>query len=259
MDEPRVWIGTSWKMTKTLAQARAYVDRLTSASIPPVVQAFVLPPLTALAAVRERLPTSSPVLLGAQDAHWAPQGAHTGEVSMDMVADAGASLVEVGHSERRAGGESDDDVARKVRAALDTGLRPLLCVGEPEHVRQAGLPAASAFVADQLEAALRLTHDGEAERVLVAYEPVWAIGEHGRVAGPHEAAPVLERLRADLAVRDAAGAVLLYGGSVTPAEAPRLLREAPVDGLFVGRAAWDAAGLLALVAIGAAHGRDIGA
>jgi len=104
-----VWVGTSWKMTKTIAEARAFIDEVTASPVPDGIQPFVLPAHTALAAVRDRLPTNSPILLGAQNAHWGPEGAGTGEISMRMVKDAGASLVEMGHSERREGfGETDE-------------------------------------------------------------------------------------------------------------------------------------------------------
>ena len=119
-------------MTKTLAEARDFVDRIAPVPVPAGVQPFVLPSHTSLAAVRDRLPADSPVLLGAQNAHWAPDGAWTGEVSMRMAADAGAQLIEIGHSERREHfGETDATVAAKVAAALDHGLTPLVCVGEP--------------------------------------------------------------------------------------------------------------------------------
>ena len=117
---PRAWLGTSWKMTKTIPEAREYATQLAGAQRPAGVQLLVLPAHTALAAVRDALPADGSVLLGAQNAHWGPEGAGTGEVSMRMVADAGAQVVELGHSERRSQfGESDESVALKVRAATD--------------------------------------------------------------------------------------------------------------------------------------------
>ena len=139
MTNTRVWIGTGWKMNKTLAEGREYADVLAAANIPEGVQLFILPPHTALAAVRDQLPASSPVLIGAQNAHWAPEGSFTVEISMRMAADAGATLIEMGHSERRAMfGETDETVSLKARAALDAGLTPLICVGESSQVREAG-------------------------------------------------------------------------------------------------------------------------
>src|SRR3954463_834691 len=126
-------------MTKTLGEARAFARGLADATVAPGDQPFVLPAHTSLAAVRDCLPDGSPVLLGAQNPHWAPEGAGTGEISMRMAADAGARLIEIGHSERRQQfRETDQTVSRKVRPAVDAGLVPLVCVGEPEDVRRCG-------------------------------------------------------------------------------------------------------------------------
>ena len=243
-----LWVGTSWKMNKTLAEAAAFVDALVAADLPPGLQPFVLPAHTALAHVRERLPAGSPVLLGAQNAHWGPEGAGTGEVSMRMVADAGARLVEMGHSERRASfGETDHTVALKAAAALRHGLMPLICVGEPLEVREAG--GAADFVAAQVRAALSQVSAGEVGQVLIAYEPIWAIGEHGRPATQDQIAPVM-RLIAEVVAEAADGGsarALLYGGGVHPGNAEELLTDPHTGGLFVGRAGWDVEGYLGLL------------
>lgn len=246
----RIWIGTSWKMTKTIAEAVAYACRLGPDAVPDGVLPFVLPAHTSLAAVRDALPEGSPVMLGAQNAHWAAEGAGTGEVSMRMVADAGATIVEIGHSERReAFGETDVTVARKVRAALDAGLTPLVCVGEPATVRDSG--RAVEHVTGQAGAALAAVAPGEVPAVLLAYEPVWAIGTGGRAATLDEVSPVLAAVAGR--VREAgAGAScrgLLYGGSVDTTNATGLLGDEHVDGLFVGRAAWEVTGFLELLRI----------
>ncbi|WP_223167708.1 triose-phosphate isomerase [Nonomuraea sp. SYSU D8015] len=246
------WIGTSWKMNKTLAEARAFADGLVAArGAFDGVTAFVIPAHTAIAAVRERLPPDVPVLIGAQNAHWAPAGAYTGEVSMGMVADAGATLVEIGHSERREHfGETDDTVALKVEAAVAAGLTPLLCVGEPGAVRAAGREID--WVAGQVTRGLSRLAAGDLHEVVVAYEPVWAIGERGREPVTYEIAPVMETLSTGFGVR-----AVLYGGSVNRRNAAALLDVPGIDGLFVGRAAWDVADFLALVRIAAA-GRHVG-
>jgi triosephosphate isomerase len=246
----KVWIGTGWKMNKTIAEALEYVHELSGATIPDDVQVFILPPHTALAAVRAALPATSPVLIGAQNAHWAREGAQTGEISMRMAADAGALLVEIGHSERRSSfGESDETVCLKVRAALDSGLVPLICVGEATDARDAG--EAEAFVVSQVRGALADLHPHEVSGVLVAYEPVWAIGEHGRAATVDETGPVMAAIAREIgAVSGGTGCrALLYGGSVNRGNAEGLLADAHTDGLFVGRAAWTAAGLLELVEV----------
>jgi triosephosphate isomerase len=235
-------------MNKTLAEAAVFIDTLAAADLPPGVQPFVLPAHTALAHVRNRLPPGSPVLLGAQNAHWGPEGAGTGEVSMRMVADAGAVLVEMGHSERRASfGETDRTVALKAAAAIRHGLLPLVCVGEPLEVRDAG--GAADFVAGQVRAALSEIAAEEVGRVLVAYEPIWAIGEHGRPATQDQIAPVMG-LIADVVAEAAGGGsalALLYGGGVHPGNAAELLTDPHTDGLFVGRAGWDVQGYLRLL------------
>ncbi|MEV0352482.1 triose-phosphate isomerase [Nonomuraea sp. NPDC050680] len=253
----RTWIGTSWKMNKTLAEARAFVDGLVAArSALDGVRAFVIPAHTALAAVRERLPADVPVLIGAQNAHWEPAGAYTGEVSMGMVADAGATLVEIGHSERREYfGETDDTVALKVEAAIAAGLTPLLCVGEPAEVRAAG--GEIDWVAGQVGRALSRLAAHDLHRVVIAYEPVWAIGDLGREALPYEIAPVMGMLAARFGPDgESPGrvAAVLYGGSVNRLNAAALLGVPGTDGLFIGRAAWDVAEFLELARIGARAG-----
>jgi triosephosphate isomerase len=250
--ERATWVGTSWKMNKTIAEARRYCRRLRDADVPATVQPFVLPPLTALAAARDQLPSTGPVLLGAQNAHWAEHGAWTGEVSMAMVADAGAQLVEIGHSERREHfGETDETVALKVQAALRHGLIPLLCVGESRDVRAGGSP--DDFVLSQLDAALARIPDGRAAEVVVAYEPVWAIGVAGTPATPDLVAPVMAALAGRLAeLTGGSGCrALLYGGGVTSGNAAALLELDHLDGLFVGRSAWEVEGLLGLIDLAA--------
>src|SRR5829696_677297 len=188
--DPVIWVGTSWKMNKTLAEAASFIDELSAYPLPQGIQPFVLPAHTALASVRDRLPDGSPILLGAQNAHWGPEGEGTGEISMRMAADAGATLIEIGHSERREHfGETDHTVSLKVAAALDHGLIPLLCVGESSSVRDAG--KAREFVAGQVAAGLSQVAPSQVGRVIIAYEPIWAIGPSGHSARPEQVAPVL--------------------------------------------------------------------
>ncbi len=241
------WIGTSWKMNKTLAEARGYARELTQADVfeDERLQGFVIPPFTALAQVCADL-AESPVMVGAQNMHWADAGAFTGEVSPVMVADCGADLVELGHSERRQYfNETDVAVNRKVLAALAHGLRPLICIGESDDERSRG--AAAETVLRQARMALHGVTEAQRDHVLLAYEPVWAIGEHGRPAQPEDIAPIHALLTEALPRCSGGGAIpVLYGGSVNPDNACTLAGLPEVDGLFIGRSAWNAPGYLSI-------------
>lgn len=252
------WIGTSWKMNKTLGESREYAHGLVAAlaKTPEVfeaVQPFIIPPHTALAevsaALRQPNETSQEIILGAQNAHWEDSGAWTGEVSVPQVKDAGASLVEIGHSERREFcNETNETTRLKVEAALRHDLTVLLCIGEPAEVRDAGTTVQ--FLLEQAHSALAGVTEEQLKRVLIAYEPVWAIGENGRPAAP-------EMLREPFATLQHeyghAVEAIIYGGSVNVENAPQLLELAEVDGLFIGRAAWSLEGYLELLRLAAAH------
>jgi L-erythrulose 1-phosphate isomerase len=243
-----LWIGTSWKMNKTLAEADSFIDELLTYRIPAGIQPFVLPSHTALARVRNRLPTNSPVLLGAQNAHWAAEGSWTGEISMRMAKDAGATLIEIGHSDRREHfGETDRMVALKVAAASAHHLIPLICVGEPLAVRDAG--GAEDFVRVQVQAALSELAPAEIGRVIIAYEPVWAIGERGIRPTMEQIAPVMALINDVVGPEAGSARAVLYGGSVDPQNAAELLSVPHTDGLFVGRAAWAASGFIELLKV----------
>lgn len=244
----RPLIGTSWKMNLTSTQAegwlRAFVpvaDRIAGRDF------FVLPPFPALWVARRAL-AGTGIAWGAQDVHPADRGAHTGDVSAEMLADLGCTYVEVGHSERRAAhGETDALVAAKVRAALHWGLTPILCVGErapwPLGIARGG-------VARQLAAALRGLPAADIDRIVVAYEPAWAIGE-GAIAAPNtHILAVHGAIRQWLAAHGAPGARVIYGGSINPGNATEILAIPGVDGLFVGRAALDPEGFAAIARAG---------
>ncbi|GAA1177134.1 triose-phosphate isomerase [Nesterenkonia xinjiangensis] len=250
-------------MTKTLAEARDYAGGLAEAildrpELAGSVQAFIIPPHTALAVVAEELRgvgerrgVETQVILGAQNAHWEESGAWTGEISVPQAADAGARLVEIGHSERREHfGETVETTRLKVRTVLDHGLRPLLCVGEPREVREAG--EAEEFILAQARGALAGLDSAQLARVLLAYEPIWAIGEQGRPATVEELAEPFAALER---VYGAQVEAVLYGGSVNQDNAAELLEIPGVDGLFVGRAAWGLDGYLELLETGASHVR----
>ena len=251
-----LWIGTSWKMTKTLAEGRAWAEGLRAhldqehgGEAPAGVQPFVIPSFTATTAVREILGEDSPVLLGVQNAHWEDEGAWTGEVSVPQAKDAGAQVVEIGHSERREHfGETVETTRLKVASALRHGLTPLLCIGESAEVKEAG--GSSAYILDQAAGALEGLSDQELSRVVIAYEPIWAIGEKGRPATVEE---LVEPFAALGEVYSGRVTGLLYGGSVNLDNAADLLGIEHVTGLFVGRTAWRLEGYLELLRIADAH------
>ncbi|HEX4767529.1 MAG TPA: triose-phosphate isomerase [Lichenihabitans sp.] len=243
----RPWIGTSWKMNKVRAEARAYAEALKTSPLVGMAAArlFVVPPFPYIADVAGILDGSG-VMVGAQNMHWADAGAWTGEVSPLMVRDCGATLVEIGHSERREHfGETDDSVARKVEAAMRHGLLALVCVGDTRAEYAAGETAV--VLARQVRAALSRIEPPQATGVLLAYEPVWSIGEGGTPADPGFADEQQRLVKA--VTREAVGRELdvLYGGSVNPGNAVGLASRPHVDGLFIGRSAWTAEGYLGIV------------
>jgi triosephosphate isomerase len=236
------FVGTSWKMNKTLAEARDYAARLVRADlhVPAEVELVLFPPFTALAVMQEVLGKAS-IRLGGQDVMWADAGAFTGEISPIMLKDVGCEFVEIGHSERRMlFGDTDERVNAKVIAVLRHGLHPLVCVGETAAERTAG--AAAETVLRQARLAFAGVGPSDLARCRLAYEPVWAIGEGGTPARPETAAAI------HAVLKDAFQEVpVIYGGSVGPDNAAALAARPEVDGLFVGRAALQADGFLAIV------------
>lgn len=239
----QVWIGTSWKMNKTLAEARAFASGLMGANVDPRIQPFVIPPFTAVREVKAML-ADTRVKVGAQNMHWDDAGAWTGEISPVMLKDCGLDIVELGHSERREHfGETDATVGLKVAAAVRHGLIPLICIGETLDERQAG--RAAEVLERQVRAALA---GAGAAPVLLAYEPVWAIGANGIPA----TADYADARQAEIiaVAQDVLGSRVpcLYGGSVNPGNCAELIACPHVDGLFIGRSAWAVEGYLDILA-----------
>ena len=249
------WIGTGWKMTKNKAEASAYANALAAAAPGFVnqVNAFVLPAYPLIESVAETLIPAG-IEVGAQNVHWADSGAFTGEVSPPMLVEIGASLVCIGHAERRAMfGETDETVQARVAGALRHGLTPLICVGESADDRKADVEIP--FVTRQIEIALAGLDPETIGTVMVAYEPVWAIGEGSTPATADQAEAMHAVLRSILVERfgeHGSEVPLLYGGSVDIPSAPELIAAPNIDGLFVGRAAWSAPGFVELAHIVAA-------
>jgi len=246
VSDRRPLVAGNWKMNKTGVQAREHVARLRSllgdGDLRPEVA--VCPPATALEATA-RAASGSAIKVLAQAVHEKPSGAHTGEVSAPMVAATGADGTLVGHSERRAAGETDAQVAARVRAALDARLLVVVCCGESLEQREAG--ETESWLSAQVAAALAQVRPDEVGALAIAYEPIWAIGT-GRTATPDVAQEACAHVRA-VAGRslDATALRVLYGGSVTPDTAAELLARPDIDGALVGGASLDPEAFAAIV------------
>jgi triosephosphate isomerase len=239
----------NWKLHKTIAESLALVTELKNQlGAVKGVAVGVAPVFTAIHAVAKRLEGSA-IATCAQNCHWEPRGAWTGEVSAAHAGDAGASWVIVGHSERRQFfGDTSESVGKKARAVLAAGLGAIVCVGESLAERDAGRTLA--VVDEQLDGALADIAATSAARLVIAYEPVWAIGT-GRTATPAQAQEVHAYLRKRLSERLGAAAAdairIQYGGSVKPSNAEALLAEADIDGALVGGASLEPADFVAIV------------
>jgi triosephosphate isomerase len=241
-------------LAASLSELKALKERLAQSPVPEA-EIMVCPPATLLAQARYAL-TGSKIKLGAQDCHPLPSGAHTGDLSAEMLADAGAQAIIVGHSERRTDhGETDALVSAKAKAAYRAGLAAIICIGETEQERRDG--ATLEVVRRQLQGSL--PQEARAANTVIAYEPVWAIGS-GLTPTPADIAEVHGFIRGELGRllgRDeASGLRILYGGSVKPANASELLFVPDVDGALVGGASLKATDFYAILA--AYAGRNTG-
>jgi triosephosphate isomerase len=241
-------VGTSTKMNLTASQAAVYFHELRPAvAAIDDVEMFVLPPFTSIGQARDLLKGSN-IGWGAQDVHPRDSGAHTGDISAAMLEDLGCQYVECGHSERRRDhAEGDDLIAAKVFQIVRHGMVPVICVGEERTNSEA---ATLDYVTAQLGAALSAVKPGDGARVIVAYEPVWAIGEGAYAAPAAHVALVHGALQALL---DQLGwrvpyASVIYGGSVDPESARSLAEVRGVDGVFVGRSALQPSNFAAIAA-----------
>ncbi len=241
-------MAANWKMNNGPTSAREFMQAFLD-QYPRQNDRTVLffPPALSLAAVASAIADRRDILLGVQNVYWADQGAFTGELSVGMARDAGARVVLVGHSERRhVFGETDQQTALKCAAVERGGLIPLLCVGEVLDERDAG--DAESVVVRQLHAGFAQMTQLATRDVMVAYEPVWAIGT-GRTATPEDASAmhsVIRRELKSLCGDRARVTPILYGGSVNPGNAPTLMASPDIDGLLVGGASLDASSWLAV-------------
>jgi triosephosphate isomerase len=251
----RPLIAGNWKMNglaASLAELTALQDRLAAAPVPEA-EIMVCPPATLLSRARDAL-AGSPIPMGAQDCHPLPSGAHTGDISAEMLADAGASTVIVGHSERRTDhGETDALVRAKAEAAHRARLTAIICVGETEQERRSG--ATLEVVRRQLQGSV--PEEARAANTVIAYEPVWAIGT-GLTPTPDDVAEVHGFIRGELSrllgQAEAKRLRILYGGSVKPANASELLSVPDVNGALVGGASLKAGDFYAILVAYAGRG-----
>ena len=245
----RKLVAGNWKLHNTIAEATALAKEL-KAKLAGArdVEVAIAPVFTALAAVRHTLEGSN-IHLAGQDVHWEDRGAFTGEVSAPLLLDAGCSMCIVGHSERRQYfGENDAAVSKKTRALLGHGLVPIVCIGETLEEREAG--KTTDVVLGQLDGGLEGLSVADAAKIVIAYEPVWAIGT-GRTASPGDAQEVHAAIRGRVEERFdakvAAGMRILYGGSVKPDNAEDLMAQPDIDGALVGGASLTAASFVPIV------------
>jgi triosephosphate isomerase (TIM) len=240
------YIAANWKMNKTVAEASEFIDALLPRIAATQHDVVVCPPFTALHEVVERR-RGTAVRVAAQNMHYDESGAFTGEISAPMLVELDVEAVVLGHSERRQFfGETDEALAKKVPAALAADLEPILCVGESEEARDGG--QTEEVLERQLQADLADVSDEDIAKVVIAYEPIWAIGT-GKVATPEQAQEACAFIRDVLRARGAAAddVRILYGGSVKPANAAELLALPDVDGALVGGAALVAEDFAAIV------------
>ncbi len=246
MPERTPYIAANWKMHKTVAEAAEFVDALLPRIAATQHDVVICPPFTALTAVVERR-YGTAVKVAAQNMHEAESGAFTGEVSARMLVELDVEAVVLGHSERRQlFGETDEALARKVPAALAAGLEPILCVGETEEARDAG--QTKGVLEQQLQTDLADVDSVHLAEVVIAYEPIWAIGT-GRTATPEQAQEACAFIRDVMRERGAVvdSVRILYGGSVKPANAAELLSQPDIDGALVGGASLDPEEFAAIV------------
>ena len=239
----RPFMAGNWKMHKGIADATSLASELVASTNSMTdIDIAVAPPFSSLAAVRQAL-AESQIGLAAQNMHWENEGAYTGEVSPVMLKDAGCKYAILGHSERRQYfGETDRNVNRKTLAAMSHKLTPIVCVGETEEERDRGVTFV--VVDRQINGALADVASSQLPEIVIAYEPVWAIGT-GRTATPAQAQEVHQAIRSRLGAlfgtEEAQEVRILYGGSVKPNNVDELMAEADIDGALVGGASLDAA------------------
>lgn len=241
-------IAGNWKMNKTVPEAKEMVSLLLSMITNEEVEVVLAPPFTALYAVGNLI-RGTKVKLGAQDTFWEDKGAYTGEISPGMLIDVGCSYVIVGHSERRGYfGETNNSVNKKIMASLRHGLSPIMCIGESLEEREKG--ETFNVLENELLEGLRGLSPMELNRIVIAYEPIWAIGT-GKTARPEEANEAHRFIRGlvkeNFGNESATALRIIYGGSVTPENIDTLMAQPEIDGALVGGASLKAEGFARII------------
>ena len=243
-------IAGNWKMNNDVAAAAKLADELAEAlpEVPEGVEVLVCPPTIDITTVHARM-QAAPIALGAQNVYWEAKGAYTGESSCDMLKSAGCAYCIIGHSERRGYfHETDEDMNKKAKALVAAGIVPVFCCGEPEEVREAGTYVD--FVCNQVKAGLEGLEIKCPKQLVVAYEPIWAIGT-GKTATGEQAAEVCtyirSLIRAQYGARIARSVTIQYGGSMKGSNAHELLSHEDIDGGLIGGASLDPKALMEIV------------
>lgn len=246
----KVLLGTNWKMHKTTEEATTYTKELLQlVKDYNQFQFFIIPPYTDLWEVR-RIAEKSELLIGAQNMHYEDEGAYTGEISPKMLKEIGINIVELGHSERRQYyNENDYSVNKKAAVAIKNEFIPLICVGEYLEDKKYGIT--EEVIRKQVKIALYGISSKDIQKIWLAYEPVWAIGVNGIPAEPSYASKVhtcIRNVLNELYGSEIAKEVpILYGGSVNEENGVKLIQEKDIDGLFIGRSAWDVSNFRVIV------------
>lgn len=242
----KLYFGTNTKMYKTIADTTKFIEELVEAThdiSPEQARLFVIPSFTALAEAQKKLNDSN-IMLGAQNMCWEDEGEYTGEISPVMLKEIGIDIVEIGHSERRhVFGETDYQVKKKVEVAIRHGMTALLCIGETKEQKDCNIQ--DEILSIQLKTALSSIKSTDADKLLwIAYEPVWAIGVNGTPISKSYATKRHKHIRSvlvDILGEETGCSIpVLYGGSVNMDNARILLSDPNINGLFVGRSAWEA-------------------
>jgi triosephosphate isomerase len=244
-----LFVGTNFKLNQTPEETEAFVEgvneRTAETASANNIQRFIIPPYTSLPAA-VRMAEGSGIWIGAQNVHWAPEGAFTGEISVRMLQAVGVDMVLIGHAERRGlFHETDEEINAKVLAAAGAGLRVLVCIGETAFEKGHG--AGQESVVRQLKIGLSDLPTDQLPQIMIGYEPVWSIGPGGTPARPDDVAEIATEIRAALHLTFGAPGVdvpILYGGSVSPANCADFTGLQVIDGVFVGRAAWTVDGFM---------------